>query len=95
MATRLLLTVRHGASWGATRLRRRFERRRERYGGLRVDVRDIIDAVLRDKGHPSVDLVAGSLDVKPIIGGTWPISDWQEAFEKMHSGEVVKSILKP
>ncbi len=40
-------------------------------------------------------LVAGSLDVKPIIGGTWPISDWQEAFEKMHSGEVVKSILKP
>lgn len=35
------------------------------------------------------------LDVEPIIGGVWEISDWHEAFEKMHSGEVVKSVLKP
>lgn len=36
-----------------------------------------------------------SLDVQPIIGGVWPISSWEEAFEKMHNGEVVKSVLKP
>jgi alcohol dehydrogenase/L-iditol 2-dehydrogenase len=40
-------------------------------------------------------LASGMLDVKPIIGGVWPISEWHEAFEKMHKGEVVKSILKP
>jgi L-iditol 2-dehydrogenase len=40
-------------------------------------------------------LAAGTLDVKPIIGGVWPIADWHEAFEKMHRGEVVKSVLKP
>lgn len=40
-------------------------------------------------------LANGMLDVKPIIGGIWPITQWQEAFEKMHKGEVVKSILKP
>jgi len=37
----------------------------------------------------------GSLDVKPIIGGVWGLEDWQEAFEQMHSGKVVKSVLKP
>ena len=40
-------------------------------------------------------LASGQLDVKPIIGGIWPISEWKTAFEKMHKGEVVKSILKP
>jgi alcohol dehydrogenase/L-iditol 2-dehydrogenase len=35
------------------------------------------------------------LNVKPIIGGVWPIQEWHTAFEKMHSGEVVKSVLKP
>ena len=40
-------------------------------------------------------LANGMLDVKPIIGGVWPITQWQEAFEKMHRGEVVKSVLKP
>lgn len=40
-------------------------------------------------------LASGQLDVKPIIGGVWPITEWQEAFEKMHKGEVVKSVLKP
>lgn len=38
---------------------------------------------------------AGQLDVRPIIGGVWPISQWQQAFEKMHRGEVVKSVLAP
>ena len=40
-------------------------------------------------------LANGQLDVKPIIGGVWPITEWHEAFEKMHKGEVVKSVLKP
>jgi L-iditol 2-dehydrogenase len=37
----------------------------------------------------------GLLDVKPITGGAWPLEQWQTAFEKMHSGEIVKAILKP
>lgn len=40
-------------------------------------------------------LASGQLDVKPIIGGVWPITEWQEAFEKMHKGDIVKSVLKP
>lgn len=40
-------------------------------------------------------LASGTLNVKPIIGGVWPITAWKEAFEKMHQGEVVKSVLKP
>ena len=40
-------------------------------------------------------LASGQLDVKPIIGGIWPITEWHDAFEKMHKGEVVKSVLKP
>jgi alcohol dehydrogenase/L-iditol 2-dehydrogenase len=40
-------------------------------------------------------LASGALDVKPIIGGVWPLAQWHEAFEKMHHGEVVKSVLKP
>ena len=40
-------------------------------------------------------LASGQLDTRPIIGGVWPVTEWHEAFEKMHSGEVVKSVLKP
>lgn len=40
-------------------------------------------------------LAGGMLNVKPIIGGVWPITQWHEAFEKMHKGEVIKSVLKP
>tara|TARA_R110002096_G_scaffold54517_15_gene140619 strand:+ start:2876 stop:3898 length:1023 start_codon:yes stop_codon:yes gene_type:complete len=40
-------------------------------------------------------LASGQFDVKPIIGGVWPVSEWKTAFEKMHQGEVVKSVLKP
>jgi alcohol dehydrogenase/L-iditol 2-dehydrogenase len=40
-------------------------------------------------------MAGGQLDVKPIIGGVWPVTEWHEAFEKMHSGAVVKSVLKP
>jgi L-iditol 2-dehydrogenase len=40
-------------------------------------------------------LASGRFDVRPIIGGIWPLEDWHDAFEKMHRCEVVKSILKP
>ena len=38
---------------------------------------------------------SGKLDVKPIIGGVWKTSEWHEAFEKMYSGEIIKSVLRP
>jgi len=40
-------------------------------------------------------LASRQLSVAPIIGGVWPIADWHTAFEKMHAGEVVKSVLSP
>lgn len=40
-------------------------------------------------------MASGMLNVQPIIGGVWSLNDWHEAFEKMHHGEVVKSVLKP
>jgi L-iditol 2-dehydrogenase len=40
-------------------------------------------------------IATGMLDVGPITGGAWPLEEWQTAFEKMHSGEIVKAILKP
>ena len=40
-------------------------------------------------------LSTGLLKVQPIIGGVWNLDDWHIAFEKMHKGEVVKSVLKP
>lgn len=40
-------------------------------------------------------LAGGALNVKPIIGGVWSITDWHTAFEKMHTGQIVKAVLKP
>jgi L-iditol 2-dehydrogenase len=40
-------------------------------------------------------LSTGQLDVNPIIGGVWPVTEWHEAFDKMHTRAVVKSVLKP
>ena len=40
-------------------------------------------------------LASGQLDVRPIMGGVWALESWHEAFEKMHSGEIVKAVLKP
>ena len=40
-------------------------------------------------------MASGRLDVKPIIGGIWELKDWKQAFEQMHRGQVVKSVLKP
>ncbi len=40
-------------------------------------------------------LATGALDVSKIVGGTWALTDWHEAFEAMHSGQIVKAVLKP
>jgi alcohol dehydrogenase/L-iditol 2-dehydrogenase len=40
-------------------------------------------------------LSTGKLDVRPIMGGVWPLGEWHEVFEKMHAGELVKAVLKP
>jgi alcohol dehydrogenase/L-iditol 2-dehydrogenase len=40
-------------------------------------------------------LATGALDVGKIIGGTWPLDQWHEAFETMHSGKIAKAVLKP
>ena len=40
-------------------------------------------------------LASGALNVKPIIGGVWSIAEWHTAFEKMHTGQIVKAVLKP
>ncbi|MCA9247029.1 MAG: zinc-binding dehydrogenase [Planctomycetales bacterium] len=40
-------------------------------------------------------LGSGQLDVEPITGGIWPLSQWHEAFETMHAGEIAKAVLRP
>jgi alcohol dehydrogenase/L-iditol 2-dehydrogenase len=40
-------------------------------------------------------LSSGRFDVRPIIGGVWSLEHWHDAFEQMHSGAVVKSVLAP
>jgi len=40
-------------------------------------------------------LATGKLDVGPIIGGAWSLDNWREAFEAMHSGSILKALIKP
>lgn len=40
-------------------------------------------------------LSTGQLNVKPVLGGVWPLAEWHEAFESMHSGKIAKAVLKP
>jgi alcohol dehydrogenase/L-iditol 2-dehydrogenase len=40
-------------------------------------------------------LASGRLDVRPITGGIWALEQWHEAFEQMHSGAIVKAVLRP
>ena len=35
------------------------------------------------------------LDLKAVLGGTFPLEQWKTAFEKMNSGEYIKSVLIP
>ena len=32
---------------------------------------------------------------KYLPGGVWPLKDWHTAFEEMHSGRIVKAVLRP
>jgi alcohol dehydrogenase/L-iditol 2-dehydrogenase len=38
-------------------------------------------------------LSSGQLNIAPVIGGHWKLEKWKEAFETMHSGEIVKAVL--
>ena len=38
-------------------------------------------------------LTTGQLNLKPVMGGVWPLEQWHDAFETMHSGRIVKAIL--
>lgn len=38
-------------------------------------------------------LASGALPVEKIVGGTWSLDHWHEAFETMHAGQVAKSLL--
>lgn len=40
-------------------------------------------------------LASGALDVDPVMGGVWPLADWQDAFTRMHEGDIVKAVLRP
>jgi alcohol dehydrogenase/L-iditol 2-dehydrogenase len=40
-------------------------------------------------------LSTGTLDIRPVIGGIWPLAQWKDAFEAMHSGKIAKAVLKP
>lgn len=40
-------------------------------------------------------LASGRINLDPIIGGTWPLEAWHDAFETMHAGSIVKAVLKP
>lgn len=40
-------------------------------------------------------LGSGRLDVDPIVDTVAPLSDWKDAFERMHACEYVKAVLKP
>lgn len=37
---------------------------------------------------------AGLIDLKPVIGGVYPLSEWREAFVKMEEGANVKSVIR-
>jgi alcohol dehydrogenase/L-iditol 2-dehydrogenase len=39
-------------------------------------------------------LANGSLDVSKIVGGSWSLDHWHEAFETMHSGKIAKAVLE-
>ena len=40
-------------------------------------------------------LASGLLDPEPVIGGVWPLEEWETAFRTMHDGKIVKAVLKP
>ena len=57
--------------------------------------RELVPLFEQASGHKVTTIFTGTLDVQKIIGGIWPLNDWHEAFEKMHSGAIVKAVLTP
>jgi alcohol dehydrogenase/L-iditol 2-dehydrogenase len=37
----------------------------------------------------------GQLNIGPVLGGIYPLEKWEEAFEAMHSGKILKAVLTP
>jgi len=40
-------------------------------------------------------LAAGRIDLEPVLNQVSPLTEWRQSFESMHSGEIVKGVLKP
>lgn len=40
-------------------------------------------------------LSSGQIDLRPVIGGIYPLNEWEQAFEEMEMGNNVKSVLIP
>lgn len=40
-------------------------------------------------------LASGKIDLDPILNRISPLNEWREAFDEMHSGRIVKGVLKP
>ena len=40
-------------------------------------------------------LSSGRLDLSPVLNRVAPLTDWQDAFSAMHTGEIVKAVLLP
>lgn len=40
-------------------------------------------------------LASGKLDLAPILNTVAPLHDWKRVFDAMHSGQIVKGVLKP
>ncbi len=40
-------------------------------------------------------LASGQIDLAPILNRVSPLGDWQESFEAMQQGEIVKAVLQP
>ena len=40
-------------------------------------------------------LASGQIDLRPIVGGLYPLNEWERAFEEMEAGNNVKSVLLP
>ncbi len=39
-------------------------------------------------------LASGALRVDKVVGGRWPLQQWETAFETMHSGKIAKAVLE-
>ena len=40
-------------------------------------------------------LASGQIDLTHILNRTAPLADWKSCFDQMHSGDLVKAVLKP